>query len=121
MPDKPETDRTGPQRTVFNRPGAPANPPQHIFDESEASPNLAGINRNTHEQLGQPSGEATAPPSQDVADPHAATHDHYERVGRPGGQNTVRTSAEPNPSMTTGEPEPRPDNVETTPPRSGHH
>lgn len=107
--------------TSINRPGALTNTPQHVFDQSEAEPNPAGINRDTHEQLGQPSGEATAPPSQDVADPHSATHDHYEEFGRPGGQNTVGSAVIPSPSITTGEPERRPENVETTPDRADHH
>jgi len=68
---------------------------------------------------GLPTGENTAPPHRDVADPHPATEEHYDRQQRPGGANPPRDDIGPNSGRHDGGPRPKPRNVEDEGPRKG--
>ena len=63
----------------------------------------------------KPTGEGTAPPSRDVADPHPSDEEHPYRERHPGGARPPDVSREigPNPAVHDGDPPPRPDNAET--------
>ena len=100
------------------------NPPQHIFDNdtgiddyvpgAEAQTAREGAHRQT--------GDATAPPETDVADPHPSNEEHpYRRfdrrstVGARGESPTVDTDIGPNPATHDGTPPPRPHNAGSGP------
>ena len=48
----------------------------------------------------------------DVADPHPSTEQHYDRIKGPGGANPPKKDLGPNPSIHNGTAPPRPKNVE---------
>lgn len=48
-------------------------------------------------------GRGTAP-AHDVADPHPAAEEHYDRERRPGGANPPRKDIGPNPDRHDGRP-----------------
>ena len=62
---------------------------------------------------GLPTGPGTAPPKRDVADPHPANEDHYDRQEKPGGANPPRDDIGPNSGKHDGKAKPPPRNVET--------
>ena len=70
---------------TYNRPGAPANPPQHLFDEG------TGIAE------GEPEAHPDAVPQQ------------------PGPDHPLKTDIGPNPAVHTGNPPQHPDNAGSRP------
>jgi hypothetical protein len=74
-----------PKTPRYNRPGAPANPPQHLFDEGyglEDGRPEALTEQNWHHQQ---TGPGTAPPGLDVADPHPSDEGDPYAAPNPGG------------------------------------
>ena len=72
--------------TPINRPGAPTNPPQHIFDNGtgidEGRPDGQTAKEGAHRQT----GAGTSPdPANEVVDPHPSDEEHPYREARPGG------------------------------------
>mgnify|MGYP004514704739 CR=1 FL=1 len=61
---------------------------------------------------GLPSGEGTAPPNIDVADPHPADEDHYDRQKHPGGDHAPHHDIGQNSYINDGTAPPKPRNVE---------
>ncbi|HLV84116.1 MAG TPA: hypothetical protein VKY62_10105 [Devosia sp.] len=61
---------------------------------------------------GLPTGPGTAPSERDVADPHPANEDHYDRQEKPGGSDAPRDDIGPNSYKHDGNAPPRPRNVE---------
>lgn len=61
---------------------------------------------------GLPTGSGTAPPERDVADPHPATEEHYDRQKSPGGARPPRTDIGPNTGKHDGSAPPKPRNAE---------
>ena len=116
--------------TRINRPGAPAKPPQHILTQDELPP--GGDTDRTGSKHRQ-TGEDTAAPGSDVADPHPSDEEHPYRARNPGratpavgphGHGREGQSAEdigpveagdigPNSSAHDGTPKPPPRNAET--------
>lgn len=97
---------------TLNRPGSPTNTPQHLVSEE---PSVAD-----EEHLAPPpvkakqTGEHTAPPDRDVADPHPADEEHYGRIRRPGGANPPPPNLDigPDPERNDGAAPPPPANAE---------
>jgi hypothetical protein len=75
-----------PQSTTLNRPGAPTNPPQHLVSEEPDAMNEEHLEK-VSTVLSEQTGEGTAPPDRDAADPHPADEEHYGRIPHPGGAN----------------------------------
>jgi hypothetical protein len=99
------------------RPGAPANPPQHILDETRLPP--GGDTDHTRWKHRQ-TGEGTAA-TNDVADPHPSDEEHPYRAENPGGRrpaggrDTRRAGdTHPNSHAHDGTPPPRPRNAENS-------
>jgi hypothetical protein len=65
---------------------------------------------------GLPTGSNTSK-THDVADPHPATEQHYDRQERPGGANPPRKDIGPNSGKHDGKAPPKPRNVEDEGPR----
>ena len=63
---------------------------------------------------GLPTGEGTSK-TNDVADPHPANEEKYDRIRHPGGANPPKNDLGPNPAIHDGTAPPRPDNAETKP------
>lgn len=61
---------------------------------------------------GLPTGEGTTTPDRDVADPHPATEEDFDRQERPGGARPPRRDIGPNSGKHDGTAPPRPRNVE---------
>lgn len=61
---------------------------------------------------GLPTGPGTAPPERDVADPHPANEDRYDRQKKPSGANPPRDDIGPNSGKHDGKAKPLPRNVE---------
>ena len=98
--------------TRINRPGAPANPPQHILDERLLPP---GGDIDRTEWKHKQTGEGTAPLERDVADPHPSDEEHPYRERHPGGAHPRNEDRDigPNSAAHDGTPKPRPRNAET--------
>ena len=97
-----------PDRIPINRPGAPANPPQHLFD------NDTGI---TEGVLPRPTPRPGAMPEPDSgsADPHAIDEGHQQPSAPPADRPPMYLDIHPNPAIHTGHPEPKPDNADHGP------
>jgi hypothetical protein len=61
---------------------------------------------------GLPTGSGTAPPERDVADPHPADEEGFDRQEQPGGTNPPRNDIGPNSGKHDGTAKPPPHNVE---------
>jgi len=61
---------------------------------------------------GLPTGENTAPGREDVAHPHPANEERYDRQERPGGSKAPRDDIGPNSGKHDGAAPPPPRNVE---------
>ncbi|RYE09783.1 MAG: hypothetical protein EOP22_08025 [Hyphomicrobiales bacterium] len=83
------------------------NPRQHDFGEAESPPAPVP---SKHRQTGQ----GTAPPELDVADPHPSNEEHPYKARHPGGAHPPIKDIGPNSAIHGGEPPPRPDNASTT-------
>lgn len=96
----------------YNEPGAPTNPPQHSLDGQRLPPG-GDVDRGTWKH--RPTGEGTAPPERDVADPHPSDEEHYGRIHHPGGVHAPNESRDigRNSWAHDGTPGPRPRNAET--------
>ena len=101
----------------INRPGAPTNPPQHLFDNNtgitEGEPSGDTAQEGAHRQT----GAGTSPdPADEIVDPHPSDEEHPYRAKYPGGANppadTTRGHVDngPNPAIHDGTPPPRPHN-----------
>ena len=107
-----------PSNSSINRPGAPTNPPQHLF----AAPvrEQGATVPTSREGIALPTGENTSPdpaeglpPGHDpgVADPHPSNEEHPYRGKDPDGANPPKPDIGPNPAAHDGTPPPRPDNA----------
>lgn len=94
------TSKSEPVR--INSPGAPTNPPEHLFSEDPA---------NTGESQPGPSRPALGP-ADDTADPHPADEENYRRIRHPGGANPPApgTDVGANPEVHNGADRPPPNN-----------
>ena len=82
------------------------NPPQHIFD-NDTGISDAGSAPTAGEAAHRQTGEGTAPPEVDVADPHPSDEEHPYR-NKAGGP--MEGDIGPNPAVHDGTPPPRPHN-----------
>jgi len=88
-------EKRGPQRS------GGANPPQHIVgDYGEAR-------EQPPQRDGLPTGSGTSNVN-DVADPHPANEEHYDKQVRPGGANPPSQDIGPNNAVHDGKPARRP-------------
>lgn len=94
----------------INRPGAPTNPPQHLFD------NNTGI---TEGVLPRPTPRPGAVPEPDsdhlVEDPHPIDEGHPYAGAPPKDRPPMYLDIRPNPGIHTGQPERKPDNADHGP------
>jgi hypothetical protein len=96
----------------YNRPGAPTNPPQHFPGEGPAD---GAALRRDEPRDGLPTGEGTAPPELDVADPHPSNEAHGDDADGPQAARPAKADIGPNPAVHTGSPPPRPHNAGSGP------
>ena len=98
---------------TYNRPGAPANPPQHILDEAGLPPG-GDIDRTEWKHKAE--GTGTGP--RDPADPHPSDEEHYGRNRHPGGADSPIEARDigPNDAVHDGTAPPRPRNATNTRP-----
>ena len=103
--------------TRINRPGAPTNTPQHLFDNGTGITEGVPSGRTAREGAHRQTGAGTSPdPDNEAVDPHPADEEHPYREARPGGAGShghlLKGNEEigANPARHDGNPPPRPHN-----------
>ena len=86
-----------------NRPGGPANLPEHSADGAGGAP---PAQPNKHAQTSRGTGGKA------VADPHPSNEEHYDRIRHPGGAHPPKKDLSTAVSRHDGEPPPRPRNAD---------
>lgn len=94
-------------KVKINRPGAPANPPQHL-EGREPAPASKGAEKT------RPTGVGTAQAGLDVSDPHPSDEEHPYDARHPGGANPPAKDIGPNNAIHDGHAPRRPDNKENS-------
>jgi hypothetical protein len=98
---------------TLNRPTSPTNTPQHLVSEEPEVTKEEHLDK-VWPILSEQTGEGTAPPDLDVADPHPPDEEHYGRIPHPGGANPPPPNMDmgADPGKHDGTPQPPPANAE---------